>query len=173
MCLSWCCVNHQKQIIYFQYRTMGQNVCAFQCVPLFLCEMWWMHNGKVNVKLLKVYSTKTTILQYILRGGIHIGDGGKGVWKNWVLNQSKTCLKPAQGRTDRRGGARKEATLHWWRCWASSGRPGRWRRGRCRRSWATREAYHCGGCGKQPGGAGWIQTRWPWLRTLPPPGHLG
>lgn len=71
-----------------------------------------MHDRKVNVKLLKVYSTKTTILQYIVGEGIHSG----GALKELGVVSIKTSLKPAQGWTGRRGGARKQVTLHWWSC---------------------------------------------------------
>lgn len=68
-----------------------------------------MHNGKVNVKLLKVYGTKTTILQYILKGGVSQWGWWSGGWgrslKELGVESIKTCLKPAQGRTGRRGGA--------------------------------------------------------------------
>lgn len=168
MCLSWCSgcppkTSHLLSIQNYGLRCECVSMCAFVFV-------WDVMDARQEGKR----ETTQSVQHKNHNTSVHTR-GGHSQWgalKELGVVSIKTCLKPAQGWTGRWGGARKQVTLHWWSCWASSERPGRWRRGRCRRSWAAREACHCEECGKQPGGAGWIQTRWPWLRTLPPQGRL-
>lgn len=60
------------------------NCVLFYCV----CVVWWIHEINIHVELyFKVYGTKTHYFSTHL-GGIH----SEGVFKSWVLRESKSYL---------------------------------------------------------------------------------